>query len=130
MVSKVLNAQLSGCVQPDNEDTVRGLLTSIFADAGARTAAKKLEERLYKHDVCRINLLAQLTRRDLLEDLQMSFGEAMVVDNFLFPLAEQPEVIQAQPVPAAPPIPAPPIASTSRNAPKFSALGQDDLPTA
>jgi hypothetical protein len=72
MVSRVLNAQLLGCVQPDNKDIVRGLLASIFADAGARTAAKKLEERLYKHDVCRVNLLAQLTRRDLLEDLQMS----------------------------------------------------------
>ena len=130
MVSRVINPQLSGCVQPDNEDVVRGLLASIFADAGARTAAKKLEERIYKHDVCRVALLAQLTRKDLEEGLQMSFGEALVVDNFLFPLADQPEVIQAQPVQEAPPINAHQIASTSRDAPEFPALGQDDLPTA
>ena len=126
----MLNAQLSKCVQPDNDEISRGLLASISADAGARTAAKKLEERLYTHDVCQVKLPAQLARKDLSDSLQMSFGVAMVIDNCLFPPTDQPEVIQAQPVPAAPPIPAPLITSTSRNAPEFPAQGQDDLPTA
>ena len=127
-MARVLNPLLVACDEPDNEEVVRGILGGLFGAAGPRFAAKKMEERLHAHDVCCVQLLRQLTVAVLLEHFQMSYGEALTVDNHLFPQDQQPPpaaVVQAQQVP-------PPASSTatSRNAPEFPELGADGLPSA
>ena len=128
MATRVLNPLLMACSEPSNEDVVRGILAVIFGAAGPRFAAKKLEERLHTHDLCCVALLQQLTISAMLEHFAMSYGEALQVDNSLFPRDQQPPpavVVQAQPV-AQREVSAP----TSRNAPEFPSVEADGLPTA
>ena len=79
--------------------------------------------------MCAISLLEQITVAALLDHFQMSYGEALTVDNGIFPKDQQPApevVVAVQPAPPPPPVVSAP---TSRNAPEFPELGPDDLPT-
>ena len=128
MAARDINTHLSACPEPDNEEDVRELLARIFAAAGTCFAAEKLEDTLYEHDLCRVVLLEQLTVQDVQGYLQMTIGEAMGVDNCLFPKNQHPApvIIEANPVPS--PIHAPVL--TSRHAAEFPKLGADGAPSA
>ena len=104
MATRILHPMLTSCTEPDNEDVVRGILAVIFGASGPKFAAKKLEERLHTHEMCAINLLEQITFAALLDHFQMSYGEALTVDNGIFPKDQQPApevVVAMQPCSAA-----------------------------
>jgi hypothetical protein len=85
------------CVDPTNQDVVKGLLAVLLSGAG-RFAARKLEERLAARGMCNVALLQVITV-ELLVGFGMTVGEALKLDRTIFP----PEA-RVSPVVVTPPL--------------------------
>jgi hypothetical protein len=126
-VARTLNPVLVASAYPGDADVVKGVLAGIFGACSASFSAKKIEDVLHNQGVCDVELLGRLTMSALLDHFQLCYGDAMRVDDCLFPKALQ-TIIPV--VPVTPPLQAPAYATSSRTAPEFPELGGDGLPTA
>ena len=91
MATRVMNAQLRQCQEPDNPDIVRGVLAAMFATTSF--SHRKLEERLNDQECCYVDALQLITVEGLVAYVGMTIFEALTVVEEVFP----PENQESQP---------------------------------
>ena len=125
MSACVLADKLRSCGEPLKPEVVRGVLAGLFLALGSEFASKKLEVRLQDLDLCRVPALARLDFDLLMDHVQLSIGEALMVESVLFPEALQP----ASTPPSSAPVPSPSTISSGRSVAAFPALQENGMPS-
>ena len=96
--------QLLRSLKGESPEVVRGVLSSLFGQLPEALQKKKLEEVLYKEDLCFVEALAETSRAQLRE-IGLSVGAAALVHKVLFPAGAVGEVVAATAVNATLPRP-------------------------